>query len=227
MSGWRIAAEEALRGRGGEKGEVRAGRSKLVMLGVMGVGLAGLYGATMGTFPDESGGVRPWQMLFSAIKVPMLLVVTFLVALPSFFVLNTLLGVRDDFGEVMRALGNTQAVVTLVLASLAPVTLFWYVSTTEYDWALVWNGVMFLVASLAGQVALVRSYKPLIARNRVHRRLLLAWLVLFTFVGIQLGWVLRPFVGSPGAPTQFFRSGAWGNAYVEVWQIVWRAIGGG
>jgi len=70
---------------------------------------------------------------------------------------------------------------------------------------LVWNALMCLVASLAGQIVLWRNYRPLVARNPAHRNLLLAWLVLFAFVGIRLGWVLRPFVGSPGAPTQFFR----------------------
>ena len=85
---------------------------------------------------------------------------------------------------------------------------------------------MCLVFSLARQIVLWRNYRPLVARNPAHRNLLLAWLVLFAFVGIRLGWVLRPFVGSPGAPTQFFRSGAWGNASPEVFSTVWRAMGG-
>jgi hypothetical protein len=71
---------------------------------------------------------------------------------------------------------------------------------------------MLLSALVAGQIALIRGYAPLVRRNPVHRELLVAWLVLFTFIGIQLAWVLRPFIGSPGKPTQFFREGAWGNA---------------
>jgi hypothetical protein len=46
--------------------------------------------------------------------------------------------------------------------------------------------------------------------------LLRAWLIVFAFVGIQMGWVLRPFIGHPRGPTTFFREGAWGKAYVEV-----------
>ena len=46
--------------------------------------------------------------------------------------------------------------------------------------------------------------------------LLFIWLILFAFVGIQMGWVLRPFVGTPNKPVQFFRQGAWSNAYIEV-----------
>jgi len=32
-----------------------------------------------------------------------------------------------------------------------------------------------------------------------------------------MGWVLRPFIGDPAKPTAYFREGAWGNAYIEVW----------
>jgi hypothetical protein len=62
------------------------------------------------------------------------------------------------------------------------------------------------------------------ARNRRHRVLLRTWLVVYAFVGIQMGWVLRPFVGAPGMPVQFFREEAWGNAYVIVARMIWDVI---
>ena len=31
--------------------------------------------------------------------------------------------------------------------------------------------------------------------------MLRAWLGVYAFVGIQMGWVLRPFVGQPDRPT--------------------------
>jgi hypothetical protein len=55
--------------------------------------------------------------------------------------------------------------------------------------------------------------------------LLRGWLVIYAFVGIQMGWVLRPFVGVPGRPVTFFREGAWGNAYEEVARTALRALG--
>ena len=57
-----------------------------------------------------------------------------------------------------------------------------------------------------------------------------AWLVLYVFVGIQMAWVLRPFVGNPGSPVAVFGEGAWGNAYVVVGRLVWsvlKSIAGG
>ena len=50
------------------------------------------------------------------------------------------------------------------------------------------------------------------------------WVGVYAFVGIQMGWVLRPFVGDVNAPTTFFRESAWGNAYVVVAETVWKAV---
>jgi hypothetical protein len=45
--------------------------------------------------------------------------------------------------------------------------------------------------------------------------LLYVWIVLFGFVGTQLAWTLRPFVGSPDEPFQLFRE-INGNFYVDI-----------
>jgi hypothetical protein len=44
-------------------------------------------------------------------------------------------------------------------------------------------------------------------------------------VGIQMGWLLRPFVGDPRSPTRFFREDTWGNAYVKVVEMVLEVVG--
>ena len=174
----------------------------------------------MGAIWGSGQSVRGLQMVCSAVKVPMLLLVTFVIALPSFFVLNTLLGVRGDFGRSVRALLATQAGLTIILASLAPVTMAWYASSADYDQAVLFNAVMFGMATVGSQRLLKRHYRPLIERNPVHRKLMWAWLVLYAFVGIQMGWTLRPFIGHPDEPTRFFRQAAWGNAYEEVFTKV-------
>ena len=178
--------------------------------------LCGLvYGSVMGAF----GGLI-WQVVYSALKVPLLLLATLLLSLPSYLVMNTLLGVRADFAEAVRAIAASQATVTIVLVALAPLTLLWYASSAGYHAAILFNAAMFAVASLAAQIVLTRAYRPLIARSPRHRWLLWTWIVLYAFVGIQMGWTLRPFIGSPNAPVQFFRSGDWENAYVVVARMI-------
>jgi hypothetical protein len=81
------------------------------------------------------------------------------------------------------------------------------------------------LASFAGQHLLRGFYRPLIARNWRHRRMLWTWLALYVFVGIQMAWTLRPFLGALSAPVQFFRTGAdWENAYVVVAKLLWDAV---
>lgn len=192
---------------------------------VIAVGLGMLYGATMGSY----GGLatdRFLQIAYSAVKVPILFLLTFAICLPSFFILNTIAGVRDDFRHVMRSLLISQAVLAIVLVSLAPYTAVWYLSFESHGAAVLFNGAMFAVASGAAQIVLLRLYRPLISRRRRHRPLWAIWLLLYVFVGVQLAWVLRPFVGTPGLPTQFFRDESWSNAYVAIGQMIWKLLGG-
>ena len=105
-------------------------------------------------------------------------------------------------------------------------SVFWYASSTDYHTAILFNGLMFGIASFGAQVILRRSYVPLIAGNPRHRVLLRVWLIFYVFVGIQMGWVLRPFVGDPANPVEFFRAEAWDNAYVIVAKMFWEKVGG-
>ena len=200
--------------RGGPA-EATVGRcAALVVLGGL------LYGAVMGSF----GGDRWLQVVYSALKVPLLLGVTFLLTLPSFFVLNSVLGLRDNFPAVLRALGAAQAGVAAVLASFAPFTALWYLSSGSYHEAILFNAFMFGTASFAAQALLRRHYRPLVHRNPRHRWLMRGWLAVYAFVGIQMGWVLRPFIGSPLEPTRFFREESWWNAYVKVAELVVQVV---
>jgi hypothetical protein len=192
-------------------------RRLLALAGACGVA----YGVVMGTY-----GLRPVQSVYSGIKVPLLVAVATIVCLPNFLVVNLLLGLRDDLATAVRAVFAAQVTVAAALASFAPLTAFHYVSVADYPFAILWNGGAFLLAAGCGQLTLARHYRPLVARNPRHRLARRLWLSLYVFVSIQSAWVLRPFVGDPERATQFFREGAWSNAYVEVARLIWRALGG-
>lgn len=194
-------------------------------LTLLSISLAIFYGAVMGCYGGLEGR-RILQPLYSGLKVPLLLMVTAALSMPSFYVLNLLLGLGQDFAESLRALLGAQVVLTIVLASLSPFTMLWYASFEGHDNATLFNGAMFAIASFSAQWILRRYYKPLIERNPRHRWMLRLWLVIYSFVGIQMGWVLRPFLGHPGLPTSFFRPDSWGNAYVYVAEMIGHAMRG-
>ena len=197
-------------------------RTILTLTGLL-VFCGALYGAALGTF----GGITPdrfEQILYSAIKIPLLLLATFAISLPSFYVLNMLFGVGDDFRSAVRALVATQAGIAIVLASLAPYTLLWYLSTSAYNGGILFNAFLFTIATSTGQWMLRQDYRELIRRNPVHRRLMIGWVVIYATVGIQMGWTLRPFFGSPETETEFLRSGEWTNAFVVIGRIIWNVL---
>jgi hypothetical protein len=219
-------ADDVLRGETSPAWRSRELRPHLLGSLALAVVVYGMfYGGVMGSYGGVAGS-RIWQTVYSAIKVPFLLFATFFLSLPSFFVMNTLLGLRSDFPRVVRALLSTQAGLTVILAALAPFTAFWYVSGSDYQPAILFNGLMFGVASFSAQWMLRRSYLPLVRANPRHRWMLRTWLVIYVFVGIQMGWVLRPFIGNPRAPVQIFREESWSNAYEVVIQMIWDVVSG-
>ncbi|HEX3450411.1 MAG TPA: hypothetical protein VHS97_19305 [Isosphaeraceae bacterium] len=219
-------ADNLLRGEVSAAGGSREPRLPVLGSLILAIVVYGMfYGAVMGSYGGMSG-LRFWQAVYSAVKVPFLMISTFLLSLPSFFVLNTLLGLRDDFPRVVRALISTQAGLTVILSALAPFTAFWYISGSDYEPAILFNGMMFAVASFSAQWMLRREYAPLIRSNPRQRWMLRTWIIIYIFVGIQMGWVLRPFIGNPRAPVQFFREGSWSNAYEVVLQMIWDVLNG-
>ena len=215
-------ADDFLRGRG----RFAPGRPVVDSLGrtVIFLVLGGLiYGAVMGSYAVRLPG-HAVQLFLSAVKVPMLLLATTALCVPSFYVVNVLAGLRDDFGDALQAIVTAQACLTVVLASLAPVTAFLYISGIEYGTAVLLNAMMFGFAAVAAQAMMHRYYRPLIARSWRHVAMLAFWFVLYAFVGTQMGWVLRPFIGDPKMAPEFFRSDAWGNAYEVILRLVGRVL---
>jgi hypothetical protein len=184
-----------------------------------------LYGMAMGSFRGlvaESQWMR--QLVYSAIKVPLLLTATFAISLPSFYVINTLLGLWRDFGAAIRSLVAAQAGLAIVLASLAPFTVFWYASCRGYREALLVNGAMFAIASFTAQWLVRSYYRPLVASSPRHRQVLWCWLAVYMLVGIQMAWLLRPFIGSPAVEVRFLRPDPWDNAYEFIARLVWQTL---
>ena len=207
--------------RSGTRGELSRLRGPLVPLVIAGAG--GMYGGVMAAFGGFNGD-RLWMVLFGALKVPLLFSATLLLAIPCFYLLNILLGVGADFRRVWRALIDFQISVAVQLAALAPVTLLLNVVESDYRVAQAWSTLMFALASWNARRGLLRSYADLEQRNIVHRSLRGVWLILYAFIGIQMAWDLRPFVGNPELGVTFFRDDI-GTAFVEVPRVLFEAIG--
>jgi hypothetical protein len=187
-----------------------------------------IYGAAMGGYAfivgERTFVAQLPQMIYSGAKVPLLIGLTVAISLPSFFVINTLLGLRDDFGEALRAIVSAQAGLTIILVSFFPLTLFSYISfassNVSYSVAILFNAAMFGLASVAAQMLLRGYYSNLVKQSRRHLWMIRMWIFVYAFVGIQAGYVLRPFIGDPNSPTTFLRKESFQNAYVKIFELI-------
>lgn len=187
--------------------------------------LAATYGACLGTFAVLGRDEPEWRQVFaSAVKVPLLFVVTLVVTFPSLYVFAALLGSRFRLIDLTRLVAAGTSVIVALLASFGPIVAFFAVSSTSYPFILLLNVAVFAVAGGFGVSYLYRAAIRVNAppppsesdldpdeRRQARRtadgvgKLFLVWVAVFGLVGAQSGWILRPFVGSPDVPFTWFR----------------------
>ena len=183
------------------------------------VAAGAIHGVSMGSFRCSSWD-RAWLLLYGGLKVPILLLGSALLCVPGFVLINAALGLRSSVRRALRAVFAGQAVFAVSLCSLSPLVLFAYACGVEHRAALLLNAAAFSCAALRGQLAIRRHYEVLVAEDAKHRLLLWAWVTSYVFVGIQMGWLLRPFVGEPSAAVTFLRAEPFSNAYMVVIQLL-------
>jgi hypothetical protein len=92
---------------------------------------------------------------------------------------------------------------------------------TTYNAIQLSHVVVIAFAGIAANVHLLKLLRTLSASRSVAGRVLLAWLGGNLFLGSQLSWILRPFIGSPALPVEFLRKAAFhGNFYETVFRSI-------
>jgi hypothetical protein len=242
-----------LRGGFTERGQLRAGRVEVSVQGlaVAALPLGVVYGLFMGLYAVVRGGA--WsglQLLATALKVPLLFLLTLVVTLPSLYVLSALARSRLSYTHTVRLLLAAVTVNLALLASFGPVTAFFTLSTESYPFMILLNVAFFTVSGLVGLKFLRTSLdivfeaepdepapvpptqapspRPPAAnlpplpplgprRHDPAARVFRTWTLIYAVVGAQMGWILRPFIGAPSEPFQWFRERQ-SNFFVVVWE---------
>jgi hypothetical protein len=179
-----------------------------------------IYGGIIGTFHS------PLQTISSAIKLPTLYLITLLVCLPTLYIFNALFGSKQTIAQHFTYLLTAVTVIGILLFGFAPVALFFLITVNDYPFFLLLNVIIFALTGVMGVSFLYQIMKPIDNEDnhqnvKVRTNILKFWLVLYGFVGSQLGWTLRPFFGSPGKFELFrpregtFFSGVW-NALIDL-----------
>ncbi|MBM3848020.1 MAG: hypothetical protein FJ405_17255 [Verrucomicrobia bacterium] len=183
---------------------------------------AGAYGSAMGLWRS------PLQAGFVAIKFPLVILITSVSTSMINGMIAPLLGVNITLRQCAGASALALAIASLILGSLSLIAAFltWNIpplgeptAQASLSHSLL---KLFHVAAIAGAgvVSHLRLWQLLFrlsGSRPATLRVLLCWLGTNLFVGSQLTWILRPFIGSPWLPVEFVRSDALkGNFYETV-----------
>jgi len=188
-------------------------RAKIVHALVTLLVLCAFYGAAAGAYAG------PVQALSSAIKLPVLFLGTLLICFPAFYVIQVLVGSRLRLAQVLALIMGALALSTIVLAAIVPVALFFLLTGANYYFLELLHVAIVLGSGLVGMLALHEGLAYACEKRGVYPRsamtIMQVWAVLFAFVGVQMAWNLRPFVGDRGEPFKVFRHYE-GNFYTAV-----------
>lgn len=188
------------------------------------------FGAAMGWWR------APDQALFTAVKLPLVLLFTALGNALLNAMLAPLLGVNIGLRQSLLAVLMSFTIAGAILGGVAPLLAFviWNApplarsasAGTTHAFILLTIVAAIAFAGVAANLRLLRLLERLGGSASVARRVLFAWLSVNLFFGSQLAWILRPFVGSPGLPVQFLRDEPLkGSFYEAVFYSLGRLLG--
>jgi hypothetical protein len=198
--------------------------SRLVcLLSVISAG-AFLFGAATGCY------VAGHQIWITGLKVPLLFLSTLAICAPSMYILSLLIGARLSFMQALTVALTTIAVTSLILAGWAPVMFVfaWTLVPREYPHYLF---LLLLALASVGVGAVIsvwhlaRGFSEMGIAANIRWRVIVVWLLLYQFVGSQMTWLLRPFVGSSADTVRF--EGNFYEAIPIIFESFFKRIFGG
>ncbi|MEA5575367.1 actin-binding WH2 domain-containing protein [Anabaena sp. UHCC 0451] len=181
-----------------------------------------IYGGIIGAY-------HSWmQALSSAVKLPALYLITLLICLPTLYFSNIIFGSKRTFGQHFALVLTAVSVTSVLLFSFAPITLFFLITTNNYQFVILLNVIIFALTGLIGIYSLYNASSIILEQDnqgsQTRKKVIQGWLFLYAFVGSQLGWTLRPFFGAPDSVFQLFRERE-GNFYLSVLQSLGYILG--
>ena len=184
--------------------------------------LSGFYGLSMGATAlsvDMNRGMM--QMVSSALKVPLLYLLSIAVCYPVLYIVIVLMGSRLNFLQALTLILLALTLNSVLLASCAPIILFIIFAGWDYEFIKLLHVVIFAFSGAWAMQALSQGLTIMCEKWDLYPKqaikILQLWILVFGLVGTQMAWSLRPFVGSPDMGFQLFRADQEGNFYKAVW----------
>lgn len=181
---------------------------------------AGGYGAAMGWWRD------PLQSLYTAIKFPLVILLTTLGNALLNGMLAPLLGLNLGFRQSLLLIFLSFTIAAAILGAFSPLMLFLIWNTpppvaiqgsvpASYNCMQLATVAFIAFAGVMANVRLLPLLRELSGSSVVASRVLFAWLAGNLLLGSQVIWLLRPFVGNPNIPVEFYTVHAFESNFFE------------
>ena len=184
----------------------------LILLG------CGSYGLSMGLW-------QGWEMaVYAGIKFPLVVIATLIVNAMINSMLAMALGSGITIRQTLQFLFTAFAICAVVLGSVSPIMIgmalhgpslgtegagdFYSITLVSHVFLISYAGIV----SHSMQLGSLRHYAS--SRSAANKTFF-AWLAGNLFVGAQIGWISRPFFGTPGAETEFLRDDKFASSFYE------------
>jgi len=205
--------------------EIREGvglPEKMRAMFISSIAFLALYGAVMGSTHSL------WQALSSAVKLPVLFLATLLVCAPTLYFFNVLFGSNQSLTQNTALILTAITVTAVLLLSFAPITMFFLLTTSQYQFFKLLNVAVFAASAIMGVVFLSQGMRVVSDSNPggggARRAVLYLWILVYAFVGSQMAWTLRPFIGAPSMGFELFRQ-LGGNFYTNIFASIGEILG--
>lgn len=176
-----------------------------------------LYGIVMGCY----NGLL--QAFSSGIKLPLIFTLIIIICFPVFFVIQSILGSKLTLPQMPAIISSGFVLTTFIMVSFAPIVLFFFITGDNYSFMKLLHVGIFIVSGIFGMKTIIEALKFSCEKKSVYPKIGVQvfkfWIIILAFVGAQLSWSLRPFIGDRNLPFVFFRQQE-GNFYKAVLESV-------
>ncbi len=188
--------------------------------------LTAFYGLAMGMMSIGSHGFATGmaQSFSSAVKIPLLYFLSLLVCYPLLYFVIVLIGSKLSFLQTLTLILLAVTMNAILLAGCAPIVLFFIFTGSDYTFIKALHVVVFGFSGAWAMTALWQGLIVMCEKSDLYPkqaiRILQIWILVFGFVGAQMAWSLRPFIGSPDREFEFLREQVKGQNEGNIYQAL-------
>lgn len=184
-------------------------RSQLLLLSL----LTFLYGCSMGGYHSFM------QAISSGVKVSVIFSLVLLICFPAFFIVQFILGSRLKLNQMISIILSGFIMTTAIMVSFIPIVIIFLLTGSNYYFLQLLHISIFIFSGIFGMNTIVSALKYSCEKKNIYPQngvvVFRLWVVILAFVGIQLAWNFRPFLGDRGQPFELFRDYE-GNFYAAL-----------